>query len=92
MQPPRIPSMKKVDSCEKHREFIPDELHHIICPKYDDSIVGQIRNHHRGTANKRLERIKMMKGEKCVFDDDDGMSGSSDDEVVGDATDAIGNS
>ena len=88
MQSPGIPDVKKVDSCEKYREFIPYELHHLILPKPKDETINRIKHHRRHTANKRLDKIKMMKGEKCVFDDkDDDLSECDDDKVVDEVVD-----
>ena len=94
MKSPGIPDMKKVDLCEKHREFIPDDLHHLICPKSEDENIKRIKDHRRHTANKMLDTIKMMKGEKCAFDDkDDDLSECDDDkkvdEVVDDTADVV---
>ena len=88
MQSPGIPDTKKVDSYEKYCEFIPDDLHHLIFPKPEDETIKRIKDHRRHTANKRLDKIKMMKGEKCVFDDkDDDLSECDDDKVVDEVVD-----
>ena len=88
MQSPGIPDMKKVDSCEKYRECIPDVLHYIIFPKPEDETIKRIKDHRRNTSNKRLDKIKTMKGEKCVFDDkDDDLSECDNDKVVDEVVD-----
>ena len=63
--------MKQVDLYTKYREFVPDELHDLICPKPPDEIISKIKDHRRCTANKRLEKIKTMKNMKLIVDDDD---------------------
>ena len=47
------------------------------------------KNRRCDAAKKRLEKTKMIKGEKCVFDNDDSVTWSSDVEVLGDAADAV---
>ena len=68
---PGIPDMKQVDLHTKYREFVPDELHHLIYPKPSDDIIAKIKDYRRLTATKRLEKIKMMKDMKVIVDDVD---------------------
>ena len=87
MQPPGISDMKKVDLCEKYRQFIPHELHYLICPKPDDSKIKLAKEQRKLTAKKRLERIKILKGEGAMVDDDGDIVDSmriedEDDDVV----------
>ena len=71
IDPPGIPEMKQVDLYQKYRGFVPDHFHHLICPKPSDEMIDRIKDHRRRTANKRLDKIKMMKGKKMIVDDED---------------------
>ena len=68
---PGIPEMKQVDLHQKHRKFAPDCFHPLICPKPSDELIEKMKDHRRRTKQKRLDKIKMMKGKKAIVDDEE---------------------
>ena len=68
---PGIPEMKQVDLHQKHRKFVPDCFHPLICPKTSDEMIENMKDHRRRTKQKRLDKINMMKGKKVIVDDEE---------------------
>ena len=60
-----------MDLCQKYCRFTPDELYRLIYPKPPDNIINKTKDHCQRTANKRLDKIKMMKGMKVIVDDEE---------------------
>ena len=63
--------MKQVDLYQKYHGFVPDRFHQYICPKPSDEMIDRIKDHRRRAANKRLDKMKEMKGKKMIVDDED---------------------
>ena len=68
---PGILDMKQLDLCLKYCRFVPDHLHHLICPKPPNEMIEKTKDYYQHTANKRLHKIKMMKGKKVIVHDKD---------------------
>ena len=62
--------------CKKHRPFVPDCFHDITCPKPDTDTFVKVKEQRATTKNKRLGRVKVDKGSKCI------VIGKKDDDKV----------
>ena len=68
---PGIPEMKQVDLYQNYCRFMPDYFHHFIYPKPSDKMISNIKDYCQCVSQKRIDKIKMMKGEKVIVDDED---------------------
>lgn len=66
INPLGAPNMKTVDLGGKHKQLTSNSFHPSICLKSSDGTLEKIKNEECSTRNKRLDRMKIEKGERCI--------------------------